>query len=114
MDKLAKALRAKMDERGHSATRAAAIMGVSPPTVLNWAKGWISKAPDPEYWPVIARYLEVPPFVILGWFHQLTDAEVELLSTIPGSLIYTDALALAMVTRPGYLKPAVGAVLVAS
>jgi hypothetical protein len=96
MEKLAQALRGAMLERNHSAHKAAAAMGVSATTVINWSKGWVARLPDPEHWPIIADYIGVPTFVLLEWVGLLNDEQVDLLRTIPGSLRYRDGLALAM------------------
>lgn len=96
-------------------------MGVASTTVNNWVKGWIVKYPDREHLVALGGYVGVPVYVILGWLDLLNDEQVELLGSIPGSLSYTEALALVMAQdhlfawpEPGYLKPGVGAVLVAS
>lgn len=114
MEQLAKALREEMARRGHSYRQAATTMGVSMSSVRNWFHGFLIDVPNRRHRKVLAEYLGVAEFIILGWTDELTTEQVDLLRTIPGSLTYANALALVMVSRPGYLKPAAGTVLVAS
>lgn len=114
MEQLARALREEMARRGHSYRQAAEAMGVSASSVKNWYHGFLTAAPEPKHQRKIAGYLQVPLYIVLGWTDQLTTAQVELLSTIPGSLIDAEALALTMAQRAGYLDLAPAEVLVAS
>lgn len=114
MEELAKALREEMARRGHSYRLAAAAMGVSMSSVRNWYHGFLIDVPNRRHRKLLAEYLGVAEFIILGWTEELTTEQVELLRTIPGSLTYADSLALSMVSGQGYLNFADGAVLVAS
>lgn len=64
--------------RGWSASAAAKELGISSGTYEGWEKGW--REPGRDHWEAIARYLNVPMPVLLGWLGLLTDEQVKKLS----------------------------------
>lgn len=96
MEQLAKALREEMERRGHSYREAAAAMGVSSGSVVNWSKGWIEESPRHRNLEALAEYLGHPVYIVLGMVGILTEEQVEALQAIPGYLQEVEASALAM------------------
>lgn len=103
MERLAKALQAEMESRGHSYREAATAMGVSSGSVVNWSKGWLVDNPRREHLEALADYLGVSLYHVLGMVGFLTDEQVKALQAIPGSLASVDAIALRLAERRGYL-----------